>query len=166
MIPSSLLSEEPYRELPGESKLLYGHLLGLLRLSAQDTTGHWKANGRPCVSLSRASAGRLLHCQRLPDCLPLWNAVVCWSRCRDSQTERPGGITSTCPGPRNLTSCNHPSEFPLRPVRKMDRQLTDLPTPTRRKNRHDKDRRIYLTKREIEKEFHTPRFAKGEQRLW
>lgn len=54
MIPSSLLSEEPYRELPGESKLLYGHLLGLL----------WKANGRPCVSLSRASAGRLLHCQR------------------------------------------------------------------------------------------------------
>ena len=64
MIPSSLLSEEPYRELPGESKLLYGHLLGLLRLSAQDTTGHWKANGRPCVSLSRASAGRLLHCQR------------------------------------------------------------------------------------------------------
>ena len=64
MIPSSLLSEEPYRELPGESKLLYGHLLGLLRLSVQDTTGHWKANGRPCVSLSRASAGRLLHCQR------------------------------------------------------------------------------------------------------
>ena len=64
MIPSSLLSEEPYQELPGESKLLYGHLLGLLRLSAQDTTGRWKANGRPCVSLSRASAGRLLHCQR------------------------------------------------------------------------------------------------------
>lgn len=64
MIPSSLLSEEPYRELPGESKLLYGHLLGLLRLSVQDTTGRWKANGRPCVSLSRASAGRLLHCQR------------------------------------------------------------------------------------------------------
>jgi len=64
MIPSSLLSEEPYRELPGESKLLYGHLLGLLRLSAQDTTGHWKADGRPCVSLSRANAGRLLHCQR------------------------------------------------------------------------------------------------------
>lgn len=64
MIPSSLLSEEPYRELPGESKLLYGHLLGLLRLSAQDTTGRWKADGRPCVSLSRASAGRLLHCQR------------------------------------------------------------------------------------------------------
>lgn len=64
MIPSSLLTEQPYRQLPGESKLLYGHLLGLLRLSAQDTTGHWKANGRPCVSLSRASAGRLLHCQR------------------------------------------------------------------------------------------------------
>ena len=64
MIPSSLLSEEPYRELPGESKLLYGHLLGLLRLSVQDTTGRWKADGRPCVSLSRASAGRLLHCQR------------------------------------------------------------------------------------------------------
>lgn len=64
MIPSSLLSEEPYRELPGESKLLYGHLLGLLRLSAQDTTGRWKADGRPCVSLSRTSAGRLLHCQR------------------------------------------------------------------------------------------------------
>ena len=62
MIPSSLLTEQPYRQLPGESKLLYGHLLGLLRLSAQDTTG--KANGRPCVSLSRASAGRLLHCQR------------------------------------------------------------------------------------------------------
>ena len=59
MIPSSLLTEQPYRQLPGESKLLYGHLLGLLRLSAQDTTGHWKANGRPCVSLSRASAGRL-----------------------------------------------------------------------------------------------------------
>lgn len=56
MIPSSLLSEEPYRELPGESKLLYGHLLGLLRLSVQDTTGHWKADGRPCVGLSRASA--------------------------------------------------------------------------------------------------------------
>ena len=37
MIPSSLLSEEPYRELPGESKLLYGHLLGLLRLSAQES---------------------------------------------------------------------------------------------------------------------------------
>ena len=34
--------------------------------------------------------------------------------------------------------------------------MTDLPTPTRRKNRHDKDRMIYLTKREIEKEF-TPR---------
>lgn len=64
MIPSSLLSEEPYRGLPGESKLLYGHLLGLLRLSVQDTTGHWKADGRPCVGLSRASAGRLLHCQR------------------------------------------------------------------------------------------------------
>ena len=64
MIPSSLLTEQPYRQLPGESKLLYGHLLGLLRLSVQDTTGHWKANGRPCVSLSRASAGRLLHCQR------------------------------------------------------------------------------------------------------
>lgn len=64
MIPSSLLSEEPYRELPGESKLLCGHLLGLLRLSVQDTTGRWKADGRPCVSLSRASAGRLLHCQR------------------------------------------------------------------------------------------------------
>lgn len=64
MIPSSLLTEQPYRGLPGESKLLYGHLLGLLRLSAQDTTGHWKAEGRPCVSLSRASAGRLLHCQR------------------------------------------------------------------------------------------------------
>ena len=64
MIPSSLLTEQPYRQLPGESKLLYGHLLGLLRLSAQDTTGHWKADGRPCVSLSRASAGRLLNCQR------------------------------------------------------------------------------------------------------
>ena len=64
MIPASLFAEEPYRSLPSESKLLYGRLLGLLRLSAQDTTGHWKANGRPCVSLSRASAGRLLHCQR------------------------------------------------------------------------------------------------------
>lgn len=32
MIPSSLLTEQPYRELPGESKLLYGHLLGLLRV--------------------------------------------------------------------------------------------------------------------------------------
>ena len=40
------------------------HLLGLLRLSVQDPTGHWKADGRPCVGLSRASAGRLLHCQR------------------------------------------------------------------------------------------------------
>ena len=98
--------------------------------------------------------------------MPLWNAVVCWSRCRDSQTERPGGIISICPGPRNLMSCNLPSEVPLRPVGKMDRQLTDLPTPTRRKKRHDKDRMIYLTKREIEKEFHTPRFAKGGQRLW
>lgn len=39
-------------------------------------------------------------------------------------------------------------------------------TPTRRKNRHDKDRMIYLTKREIEKEFQTPRFAKGGQGLW
>ena len=63
-------------------------------------------------------------------------------------------------------SCDHPSEFPPRPVGKMDRQLTDLPTPTRRKNRHDKDRMNYLTKREIEKEFHTPRFAKGGQGLW
>ena len=63
-------------------------------------------------------------------------------------------------------SCDHPSKFPPRPVGKTDRQLTDLPTPTRRKNRHDKDRMIYLTKREIEKEFHTPRFAKGGQRLW
>lgn len=63
-------------------------------------------------------------------------------------------------------SCNHPSENPARPVGKTDRQLTDLPTPTRRKNRHDKDRMIYLTKREIEKEFHTPRFAKGGRRLW
>lgn len=81
--------------------------------------------------------------------------MVCWSRCRDSQTERPGGITSICPGPRNPTSCNHPSGNLSRPVGKTDRQLTDLPTPTRRKNRHDKDRMIYLTKREIEKEFHT-----------
>lgn len=114
MIPSSLLSEEPYRGLPGESKLLYGHLLGLLRLSAQDTTGRWKADGRPCVSLSRASAGRLLHCQRekRPDCLPHWNAAVCWSRCQGSQTGRHGGIISICPGPRNPTSCNHPSENP------------------------------------------------------
>ena len=63
-------------------------------------------------------------------------------------------------------SCDHPSENSARPVGKTDRQLTDLPTPTRRKNRHDKDRMIYLTKREIEKEFHTPRFAKGGQRLW
>ena len=52
-------------------------------------------------------------------------------------------------------SCDHPSENPPRLVGKTDRQLTDLPTPTRRKNRHDKDRMIYLTKREIEKEFHT-----------
>ena len=63
-------------------------------------------------------------------------------------------------------SCDHPSENSARPVGKTDRQLTDLPTPTRRKNRHDKDRMIYLTKREIEKEFHTPRFAKGGQGLW
>ena len=48
--------------------------------------------------------------RRPPDCSPLWNAAVCWSRCRDSQTERRGGITSICPGPRNPTSCNHPSE--------------------------------------------------------
>ena len=41
-----------------------------------------------------------------------------------------------------------------------------MPTPTRRKNRHDKDRMIYLTKREIEKEFHTPRFEKSGQELW
>lgn len=41
-----------------------------------------------------------------------------------------------------------------------------MPTPTRRKNRHDKDRMIYLSKRKIEKEFHTPRFAKGGQGLW
>ena len=40
MIPASLFAEEPYRSLPSESKLLYGRLLGLLRLSAQDTTGH------------------------------------------------------------------------------------------------------------------------------
>lgn len=115
MIPSSLLTEQPYRELPGESKLLYGHLLGLLRLSAQDTTGRWKANGRPCVSLSRANAGRLLHCQRekaagLFTALA-WNAAVCWSPCRDSPTERSGGITSTCPGPRNPTSCNTRRKF-------------------------------------------------------
>lgn len=63
-------------------------------------------------------------------------------------------------------SCDHPSENPARPVGKTDRQLTDLPTPTRRKNRHDKDRMIYLSKRKIEKEFHTPRFAKGGQGLW
>lgn len=63
-------------------------------------------------------------------------------------------------------SCDHPSENPPRPVGKTDRQLTDLPTLTRRKNRHDKDRMIYLTKRKIEKEFHTPRFAKGGQGLW
>ena len=63
-------------------------------------------------------------------------------------------------------SCDHPSENPPRLVGKTDRQLTDLPTPTRRKNRHDKDRMNYLTKREIEKEFHTPRFAKGGRRLW
>ena len=63
-------------------------------------------------------------------------------------------------------SCDHPSENPPRHVGKTDRQLTDLPTTTRRKNRHDKDRMNYLTKREIEKEFHTPRFAKGGRRLW
>ena len=62
MIPASLFAEEPYRSLPSESKLLYGRLLGLLRLSAQDTTGHWKAGHRPCVSLSQASVGRMLHC--------------------------------------------------------------------------------------------------------
>ena len=64
MIPASLFAEEPYRSLPSESKLLYGRLLGLLRLSAQDTTGHWKAGHRPCVSLSQASVGRMLHCHR------------------------------------------------------------------------------------------------------
>lgn len=64
MIPGSLFAEDPYRGLPSESKLLYGRLLGLLRLSAQDATGRWKAGHRPCVSLSQASAGRLLHCQR------------------------------------------------------------------------------------------------------
>ena len=63
-------------------------------------------------------------------------------------------------------SCDHPSENPPRLVGKTDRQLTDLPTPTRRKNRHDKDRMIYLTKREIEKEFYTPRFEKSGQELW
>ena len=168
MIPSSLLTEQPYRQLPGESKLLYGHLLGLLRLSAQDTTGHWKANGRPCVSLSRASAGRLLHCQR-EKAAGLFAAL---ERCGlleqvpGQSNGKPGGITSICPGPRNPTSCNHPSGNPSRPVGKTDRQLTDLPTPTRRKNRHDKDRMIYLTKREIEKEFHTPRFEKSGQELW
>ena len=51
-------------------------------------------------------------------------------------------------------SCDHPSENSARPVGKTDRQLTDLPAPTRRKNRHDKDRMIYLSKRKIEKEFH------------
>lgn len=30
-------------------------------------------------------------------------------------------------------------------------------------NRHDKDRMIYLSKRKIEKEFHTPRFAKVDE---
>lgn len=60
-------------------------------------------------------------------------------------------------------SCDHPSENPPRLVGKTDRQLTDLPTPTRRKNRHDKDRMNYLTKREIEKEFHTPRFARVDE---
>ena len=64
MIPASLFAEEPYRSLPSESKLLYGRLLGLLRLSAQDATGHWKAGHRPCVSLSQASVGRMLHCHR------------------------------------------------------------------------------------------------------
>ena len=114
-----------------------------------------------CGAIAALPAGR-----KPPDCSPLWNAAVCWSRCRDSQTERHGGITSICPGPRNPTSCNHPSEVPPRPVGKTDRQLTDLPTPTRRKKRHDKDRMIYLSKRKIEKEFHTPRFAKDGQGLW
>ena len=47
MIPSSLLTEQPYRELPGESKLLYGHLLGLLRLSAQVPPGTGKPTAGP-----------------------------------------------------------------------------------------------------------------------
>ena len=79
MIPASLFAEEPYRSLPSESKLLYGRLLGLLRLSAQDTTGHWKAGHRPCVSLSQASVGRMLHChrRRQPGCLPRWKPAGC-----------------------------------------------------------------------------------------
>ena len=141
MIPSSLLSEQPYRELPGESKLLYGHLLGLLRLSAQDTTGRWKADGRPCVSLSRVSAGRLLHCQR----------------------EKAAGLFAA------LERCGLLEPVPGQSNGKARRYYMNLPRPkepTRRKNRHDKDRMNYLTKREIEKEFHTPRFAKGGRRLW
>ena len=145
MIPSSLLTEQPYRQLPGESKLLYGHLLGLLRLSAQDTTGHWKANGRPCVSLSRASAGRLLHCQR-EKAAGLFAAL---ERC---------GLLEPVPGQSNGKARRYYLNLPrpkgtqravttrrkIRPdlSEKQDRQLTDLPTPTRRKNRHDKDRMI------------------------
>ena len=33
-------------------------------LNRIETTGHWKAGHRPCVSLSQASVGRMLHCHR------------------------------------------------------------------------------------------------------
>ncbi len=65
-----------------------------------------------CVSLHRASAGRLLHCQRekAAGLFPHWNAAVCWSRCQGSQTGRRRCYSIY--GPRNPTSCNHPSENP------------------------------------------------------
>lgn len=64
MIPNSLFTDRPYRDLPGDGKLLYGRLLGLLRLSASDATGRWRCGGRPCVSISQTTAGKLLGCDR------------------------------------------------------------------------------------------------------
>ena len=115
MIPSSLLSEEPYRELPGESKLLYGHLLGLLRLSVQDTTGHWKANGRPCVSLSRASAGRLLHCQRekAAGLFAALNAVFAGAGTGAVKRKGPAVLPQLAPAQGTQRAVTHPSEKPI-----------------------------------------------------
>ena len=99
MIPASLFAEEPYRSLPSESKLLYGRLLGLLRLSAgcrlrippgtgKPDTGPVSASRRPAWDGCCTATGR-----RQQGCLPRWKPAGCCSRCRGSQTARHGGIT-------------------------------------------------------------------------
>lgn len=64
MLPSELFEEKQFQNLSCDAKVLYGKLLSLLRLSCMNTDGQWRSNGRPFVSLSRKSAGYLLHCRR------------------------------------------------------------------------------------------------------